>query len=612
LLFLFLFLRKGFGLMELLGKLSFGMRLLITMALIAAIALAFFLCAWVLAKLGERRGTRQGFPPRPPARSRRGAGLVAPPLPPQEWGQTISGPMSGSMPVTGTGPVTGELKGLASTLDASPPPQVAQPAQPAPTTSAPDLSLGTFAPVSDEETRKQAQGINLWSSIGFGRRDLIPPVTDPRTLLIDKAMVAHGLITPEELAEIHRVGQQMDQVRPDMSIAYAQGAAEAQRLEEDRAALKARKKAEAAERKRLHAEAVAQRKSTDIIFLGRGVSSGLADRNSDVEKLRAAGRVVLSAPADVASALGVSIPRLRWLAFHSEAATRTHYVRFEVPKKSGGKRLLFAPHRDLAAAQEWILRNVLDKVPVHAAAQGFVKGRNTVSNASPHVKCDVVVNADLENFFPTITFPRVRGIFKQLGYSPAVATVFALICTESPRRVATYAGKPLHVAAGPRALPQGACTSPALSNLAARRLDSRLAGIAARLGWKYTRYADDMSFSTSGEPSAKVGYLLARLRHIARDEGFVVNEKKTRVLRQSVRQNVTGVVVNARPGAPRPLVRRLRAILHRAKFEGLAKQNRLGHPHFEAWVEGMVAYVSMLNPKQGGDLRAALDGVRGR
>src|SRR5204862_6251066 len=118
-----------------------------------------------------------------------------------------------------------------------------------------------------------------------------------------------------------------------------------------------------------------------------------------------------------------------------------------------------------------------------------------------------VVNADLTEFFPTITYPRVRGIFKQIGYSPAVATILALLCTESPRRTVVYAGKTFHVATGPRALPQGACTSPALSNLAARRLDSRLAGIAAKLGWQYTRYADDLSFSADAddEPVKKEG-----------------------------------------------------------------------------------------------------------
>ena len=233
-----------------------------------------------------------------------------------------------------------------------------------------------------------------------------------------------------------------------------------------------------------------------------------------------------------------------------------------------------------------------------------------MTNAAAHVGRLLVVNADLSDFFPSITFPRVRGVFRQLGYSPAVATVLALLCTESPRRTVTYAGRPFHVATGPRDLPQGACTSPALSNLAARRFDSRLAGIAAKLGWTYTRYADDLTFSATGDQAeGKVGYLLARVRHIAADEGFAVNEKKTRVLRPGAAQTVTGIVVNERLGVPRDTVRRLRAILHRAKAEGLAAQNRENHPHFEAWVRGMVAYVHMVNPAQAAPLRAALEAL---
>jgi retron-type reverse transcriptase len=425
-------------------------------------------------------------------------------------------------------------------------------------------------------------------------------------------MVAHGLITPEELAEIHRIGEQMDQVKPTVEIVHRRAQAAVPEAQAERQRIKEQKRAAAAERKRLHAEAVARRKASDIVYLGRGVSQGLADRRADVEKLTAAGLPVLATPADVAEALKVTIPRLRWLAFHSEAATRSHYVRFVVPKKSGGTRNLFAPMPELAGAQEWVLRNVLDKVATHDAAHGFVRGRSTVTNATPHVGRAVVVNTDLENFFPTITFPRVRGVFRQLGYSPAVATVLALLCTESPRRVATYAGQVFHVATGARGLPQGACTSPALSNLAARRMDSRLAGVARKLGYAYTRYADDMTFSFGGEgggSEAKVGYLLARVRHITQDEGFAVNEGKTRVLKPAARQSVTGIVVNERPGVARPTYKRLRAILHRAKAEGLAAQNREGHPHFEAWVRGMIAYVGMVNPKQGEKLARAMEGL---
>src|SRR5690606_1377963 len=123
--------------------------------------------------------------------------------------------------------------------------------------------------------------------------------------------------------------------------------------------------------------------------------------------------------------------------------------------------------------QEWIDREIVRKVPVHPAAHGFVSGCSTLSNAQPHVGQQLVVNADLVDFFPSITFPRVMGFFARLGYSPAVATLLALLVTESPRRKVTFRGETLWVAIGPRALPQGASTSPGISNLIAWGLDHR-------------------------------------------------------------------------------------------------------------------------------------------
>jgi RNA-directed DNA polymerase len=217
---------------------------------------------------------------------------------------------------------------------------------------------------------------------------------------------------------------------------------------------------------------------------------------------------------------------------------------------------------------------------------------------------------DLEGFFPSIAFARVRHLFLRLGYSGAVATLSALLCTECPRKRVVYAGLPYVVATGPRGLPQGACTSPAISNQVARRLDRRLAGLARKLGLNYTRYADDLTFSAGPGFRAQVGYLIARVRHVAEDEGFAVNLNKTRVLRPNTRQMVTGLVVNAAPAVPRHLVRRVRAILHRAKTEGLAAQNRAGHPRFQAWIEGMIAYITMAKPEVGNALRAALAEVK--
>jgi retron-type reverse transcriptase len=475
-----------------------------------------------------------------------------------------------------------------------------------------NLDASQFTPISASDALRAAEtSTTIRNNPWWGRRDTIPPASDDRTLLIDRTLVAYGLMTPEELLEIHRIGDQMLELRGDIAIAHRQAQAAVEASESERKRIKEQKKAEAAERKRKHAEAVAHRKATDIIFLGRGVSRGLADRRSNIEKLQAAKLPVLSTPADVADALGLTIPRLRWLAFHSDAAELIHYVRFTVPKKSGGVRELAAPHKSLAAAQRWIFQSILQGLPTHAAAHGFVRGRSICTNAMPHVGRHTLVNADLKDFFPTITYPRVCGAFEALGYSPAVSTILALLCTESPRRVVEYAGRTFYVAAGPRALPQGACTSPALSNLIARRLDSRLAGIAAKLGWQYTRYADDLSFSADADvaPDKKIGYLLARIRHIAQDEGFHVNERKTRVLRRSAAMSVTGVVVNERPGVCRRQRRRLRAILHNASRSSLAEQNRSNEPQFAAKIRGQIAFVQMVNAEQGRKLAEAYDAI---
>ncbi|HEX9046197.1 MAG TPA: reverse transcriptase domain-containing protein [Verrucomicrobiae bacterium] len=477
-----------------------------------------------------------------------------------------------------------------------------------------NLDPGQFAPLTGDQVKRRAflQGGSigaLFRNPWFGRRDLIPPVSDDRTALIDRGMVGLGLLTPEQLVEIHEVGAQMEKLKPDLAQAHSIAEEAVKADAEERKRRKEQKQAEAAERKRRHAEDVARRKQTDIVFLGRGVSGGLADRRANVEKLQRSQLPMLAAPADLAQALSLTIPRLRWLAFHAESATVTHYVRFQVPKKSGGVRELSAPHRDLGAAQEWILINILEKLPTHNAAHGFVPGRSTMSNAVPHVARATVVNLDLKDFFPSITFPRVKGIFQELGYSPAVATILGLLCTECPRRIVEYAGKKYFVATGPRGLPQGACTSPALSNLLARRLDSRLSGLAKKLGFAYTRYADDLTFSGNGEAAAKVAYLLARVRHIAANESLVVNEKKTRVQRPGRRQTVTGIVVNKRPNVPRKVTKRLRAILHHARKDGLAAQNREQRDNFKNWLDGMIAYVQMVNPEKGSRLRQAFKTV---
>jgi RNA-directed DNA polymerase len=463
--------------------------------------------------------------------------------------------------------------------------------------------------LSAADVRARALKINPYTTPWIGRVDTIPPQSDARTALIDRGLILRGLLTPDQIREIHRIGDLWLEHHDAARLAAAVGKAKADEvIAEERAkhaANKEQKRREAAARRTAKQKAIAERKATDIVFAGRGVSHKLGDRRAHVEALRAAGLPVLSTPAELAGALGVPVPALRWLTFHHESPARTHYVYFEIPKRSGGTRLLASPKRHMRRAQKWVLENVLEWLTVTERAHGFVTGRSTVTNATPHLHQHVIVNQDLADFFPSITFTRVRGLFESVGYSPAVATLLALICTESPRSPVELDGSKYWVAMRERALPQGACTIPSISNLVTRKLDRRLHGAAKKLGFTYTRYADDLTFSAPGA-EANVGLLLARVRHIVKDEGFAINPKKGRVQRRNRRQEVTGVVVNDKLGTSRSEIRKLRAILHNAKKTGLASQNRDQHPHFEAWLRGKIGYVMMLDAAKGKALAAAL------
>ena len=493
-----------------------------------------------------------------------------------------------------------------------PAPAAAQPAKPKPPPKDPYDAKGILG-LSANEMRKRALKINPYQTAWIGRVDTIPPQSDERTALIDRGLILRGLLTEAQITEIHRVGdlwlRHHEAARLAATAAVKTAAKAIEDIRKEKAARKEEKKRLSAERKVRHAEDVTRRKAEDIIYLGRGVSGGLVDRRAHVEALTERGLPVLATPADVARALDLPVGRLRWLCFHGDAVERPHYVYFEIPKRSGGRRLLSAPHRSLAKAQEWILHNVLEKLPVEDPAHGFVRGRSTVTNARPHAGRDIVVNLDLSDFFPTITFPRVKGVFQRLGYSPAAATVLALLCTEPPRRELAYDGQRYWVAVGKRALPQGACTSPALSNQIARKLDRRLAGMSRKAGWAYTRYADDLTFSAPPGKRAEIPMLLARVRHIVTEEGFAINPKKGRIQRAAGRQEVTGVVVNDKLSMPREEIRRLRAILHGAKKTGLAAQNRENLPDFEAHVRGKIAYLQMIDRAKATPLLAALDAL---
>jgi RNA-directed DNA polymerase len=382
----------------------------------------------------------------------------------------------------------------------------------------------------------------------------------------------------------------------------------------EREAYKKTLKAEAEERKKLKKEAWQAYKANHVVFLGEGIywSDEAKPDKWDVPNAeeRAAENELppLDSPQQLAEALGLTVSRLRWLCYHREAATRIHYVRFTIPKRNGSARPIWAPLPTLKAAQHWVLRNVVEKLQVHGSVHGFLPGRSTLSNAKAHGNAKIVVKMDIKDFFPTVTLPRVRGIFRKAGYCEQVATLLALLCTESPREVVELDGKTYYVALGPRCLPQGAPTSPALTNVLCLRLDQRLSGLAKKLGWRYTRYADDLTFSLPADHKGKprLGALLGLVRRFVAAEGFTINPEKTRVARLGGRQSVTGLVINGDrgPRVPRPVRRMLRAALHNLRC---GKEPKNGDT--SATLAGLAAYVYASDPKLGMSL---LEGLQPR
>jgi RNA-directed DNA polymerase len=223
----------------------------------------------------------------------------------------------------------------------------------------------------------------------------------------------------------------------------------------------------------------------------------------------------------------------------------------------------------------------------------------------------VAINLDLENFFPSISYRRVKGIFGSLGYSEAVSTIFGLICTESDLTQIEMDGRNYYIAQTERHLPQGAPSSPALTNILCRRLDRRLQGLANSRGFTYTRYADDLTFSTTNpEKLRDVGNILQGVGSIVAHEGLTVHPDKTRVLRQSQQQEVTGVVVNEKLNVDRATLKRFRATLYQIEKDGLAGKRWGKGEDVLMSIEGFANYVAMVNPAKGIEFLAKVKQIR--
>lgn len=265
--------------------------------------------------------------------------------------------------------------------------------------------------------------------------------------------------------------------------------------------------------------------------------------------------------AQLAPRLGISDDRLNTVPIT--------YHTFQIPKRSGGLRTICAPSEELKQIQRTLLNRLLKRLPSHPSATGFEKDRSIVSNAAVHVGAQVVLRMDIKDFFNSTEADRVRAYFYGIGWGQEVANLLIRLCT--------YNGS----------LPQGAPTSPRLSNLVNYELDARLDGWARRIGAVYTRYADDITFSFRNldqmppiQKTAQNPKTLETVSQTIRDREFVNatihitkkvlseygyklhTKKKLNIRRRHQQQKVTGLVVNDRLALPRKTRHWLRAVRH--------------------------------------------------
>lgn len=211
-------------------------------------------------------------------------------------------------------------------------------------------------------------------------------------------------------------------------------------------------------------------------------------------------------------------------------------------------REISSPRSALKSVQRWILENILYSVEPHYSAVGFRRDKSILDHAGVHNSSAMILKLDIADFFPSIFLPRIIGVFKGFGYSPGVAFTLASLCC-------------LH-----GSLPQGAVTSPALSNLVCRRMDVRLAALSKKLRLKFSRYADDMAIS-----GKKVDLsILPLVEKILKEEGFILRSDKTRIYNECSKRVLTGLSA-ARSGVKllRSDRRQLRATFHQIRKFGL-------------------------------------------
>lgn len=258
--------------------------------------------------------------------------------------------------------------------------------------------------------------------------------------------------------------------------------------------------------------------------------------------------------------------------------TDSQYKTFSIPKKSGGERVIFSPEEELKKIQQCL--NVLFQsvYNVHPAAMGFVPGRSIVSNANIHIRKSFVFNLDLKDFFFSIDQRRIWGRLQyppfnlnDANYKSELAAVIAKLCC-TKIEVERPSGNGWQKVVK-EVLPQGAPTSPFLSNIICQKLDFRLNALALRFGMKYSRYADDITFSSNENVFNKNSAFIPELYKVIEEQNFFINNKKIRLQNKHSKQSVTGIIVNKKANLPKKYSKKIRMFLYYWETYGYDKAN---------------------------------------
>ena len=268
-----------------------------------------------------------------------------------------------------------------------------------------------------------------------------------------------------------------------------------------------------------------------------------------------------------------------------------YYKVSQIPKKSGGYRELYIPALELKYIQRWILENILNRIKISDYAVGFRKNYSILNNAKKHLNKPCVINLDIKDFFPSISFERVFRVFSYFGYSIQVSYILAKLCT--------YQG----------VLPQGSPASPALSNIVSIKLDARLSKLANKYNATYTRYADDITYSGN----CGISKLISISKQILNEEGFVLNDKKTRITYSHQKQEVTGLIVNnSEAKVCKNYKRKLWQEIYYCQKFGVSnhlKRIECNKSFYKEHMYGKAYFVNMVEPSEGKKLLIELNKI---